>query len=50
MFTDDHSRMRWGVPIKNKDATADVLHALVQEVADPASLCIGEIHCDGGGS
>ena len=46
MFTDDHSRVRWGVPIKTKDATAEGLHALVQEVADPAGLCIGKIHCD----
>ena len=44
MFTDDHSRMRWGVPIKTKDATAEGLHALVQEVADPAGLCIGKVH------
>ena len=48
MFTDDHSRMRWGVSIKTEDATAEALHALVQEVADPAGLCIGKIQCDGG--
>ena len=42
------SRMRWGVHVKTKDATTEVLHALVQEVADPAGLCIGKIHCDGG--
>ena len=48
MFTDDHSRMSWGVPIKTKNATAEGLHALVQQVADPAGLCIGVIHCDGG--
>ena len=38
--------MRWGVPIKTKDATAEGLHALVHEVADPAG--IGKMHCDGG--
>ena len=48
MCTDDHSRIRWGVPIKTKDATAEGLHALVQEVADPVGLCIGKIHCGGG--
>ena len=48
MFTDDHSRMRWGVPIKTEDATAEALHALVQEVADPAGLCIENIRCDRG--
>ena len=47
MFTDDQSRMRWGFPIKSKDATAAGLH-LAQEVADPAGLCIGKLHCDGG--
>ena len=48
MFTDDHSRMRLGVPTKTKYATAEGLHALVQEVANSAGLCIGKIHCDGG--
>ena len=48
MFTEDHSHMRWGVPIKTKDAPAEGLHAFVQEVADPAGLCIGKIQCDGG--
>ena len=48
MFTDDNSRMRWGVPIKTKDETAEGLQALVQEVADPEGPCIGKVHCDGG--
>ena len=48
MFTDDKSRMRWGVPIKTKDETAEGLQALVQEVADPEGPCIGKVHCDGG--
>ena len=47
MFTDDKSRMRWGVPIKTKDETAEGLQALVQEVADPEGPCIGKVHCDG---
>ena len=47
-FTDDKSRIRWGVPIKTKDETAEGLQALVQEVADPEGLCIGKVHCDGG--
>ena len=49
MFTDDKSRMRWGVPIKTKDETAEGLQLLVQDVADPEGLCIGNVHCDGGG-
>ena len=48
MFTDDKSRMRWGVPIKTKDETEEGLQALVQEVDDPEDLCIGKVHGDGG--
>ena len=42
MFTDDHSRTRWGVPIKTKDAMAEGLHALVQEVADLQVSALGK--------
>ena len=48
IFTDDKSRMRWGVPIKTKDETAEGLQAPVQEVADLEGVCIGEVQCDGG--
>ena len=48
MFTHDNSHMRWGAPIKTTAPAAEGLHALVQEVADPAGVCIGKIHCDGG--
>ena len=46
MFIDGKSRMRWRVPIKTKDETAEGLQALVQEVADPEGLYIGKAHCD----
>ena len=48
MFTHDNSHMRWGAPIKTTAPAAEGLHALVQEIDDPAGLCIGKIHCDGG--
>ena len=48
MFTDDKSRMRWGVPIKSKDEAKEALQMVVQDVADPEGLCIVKINCDGG--
>ena len=32
MFTDDHSRLPWGVPIKTNDPKAEGLHALVRRL------------------
>ena len=49
MFTDDKSQMRWGVPLKTKDQAVEGLQLLVRDVADPEGLCVGTVHCDGGG-
>ncbi|CAB1097980.1 unnamed protein product [Ectocarpus sp. CCAP 1310/34] len=47
MFTDDKSRMRWGIPLKTKDEVTVALETLIKEVADAEGICIGKIHCDG---
>ena len=49
MFTDDKSQMRWGVPLKTKDQAVEGIQLLVRDVADPEGLCVGTVHCDGGG-
>ncbi|CAB1110066.1 unnamed protein product [Ectocarpus sp. CCAP 1310/34] len=49
MFTCDNTRMRFGFPIKSKDAAAEALETVVKEEADPEGLCITTLHCDGGG-
>ncbi len=49
MFTCDNTRMRFGFPIKSKDAAAEALETVVKEEADPEGLCVTTLHCDGGG-
>ena len=47
MFTDDKSRMRWGVPIKSRDEATEAFQTIVQDVADPEGICIVKVDCDG---